>query len=130
VSQANVEIVRRAFAFGMQGRGDPAEALADFHPEVVLNSAEQPAASGRDAVRDNFERWRSAWEQIEASAEEFIDAGDRVIVTAYFRGRGRGSGIEVDARFYEVYTLRDGTIVQVDEFTERARALEAAGLGE
>jgi ketosteroid isomerase-like protein len=130
VSQANVEIVRRAFAFGMQGRGDPAEALADFHPDVVLNSFEEPASSGRDAVRENLERWKSAWEEVEATAEEFIDAGDRVIVTAYFRGRGRGSGIEVDARFYEVYTLRDGTIVQIDEFTDRARALEAAGLSE
>jgi uncharacterized protein len=130
VSSENVEIVRRAFAFGMQGQGDPAEALSDFAPDVVLNSVEQGASSGRDAVRANFERWESAWEEVEATAEEFIDGGDRVVVAGHFRGRGRASGVEVDARFYDVFTLRDGVIVRIDEFTERSAALEAAGLRE
>jgi ketosteroid isomerase-like protein len=130
MSQENLEIVRRAFAFGMQGRGDPAEALADFDPDVVLNSVEQGSSRGRSAVRENFERWTSAWERSEATLEEFIDTGDRVVVAAYFRGRGRGSGIELGARFYDVFTLRDGKIVRVDEFTERGEALEAAGLEE
>ena len=49
------------------------------------------------------------------TTEEFIDAGDRVLVTAHHRGRGRGSGIEVDTRLYSVYTLRDGKVVRVDE---------------
>ena len=53
-----------------------------------------------------------------------------MVVTARHRGRGRESGVAVDARFYEVYTLRDGKIVRVDEFVERAEALEAAGLSE
>ncbi len=128
MSQENVEIVRRAFAFKVQGLGDPAEALADFDPDVVLTSVEAGPSQGRDAIRDNLERWKSAWAESEAMAEEFIDAGDRVVVRAYFLARGRGSGIEVDARFYEVYTLRDGKIVRVDEFTDRAKALEAAGL--
>jgi ketosteroid isomerase-like protein len=62
--------------------------------------------------------------------EEIIDAGDRVVLSAHHRGRGRGSGIKVDARYYEVYTLRDGKIIRVDEYTERIAALEAAGLSE
>ena len=59
-----------------------------------------------------------------------FDAGDRVVVTARHRGRGRESGVSVDARFYEIYSLRDGKIVRVDEFAERIEALEAAGLRE
>ena len=51
-------------------------------------------------------------------------------MTARHRGRGRESGVTVDARFYEVYTLRDGRIVRADEFSERQEALEAAGLSE
>jgi len=130
VSQENVEIARRAFAFAVQGRADASAALDDFDPDVVLSSVEQGTSRGRDAVRRNFERWASAWKDVEATAEEFVDAGDRVLITAYFRGRGRGSGVEVDARFYDVYTLRDGRIVRVDEFTDRDDALEAAGLSE
>jgi ketosteroid isomerase-like protein len=128
MSRENLEIVRRAFAFGVQGRGDPVEGLTDFDPDVVVNSVEQGSARGRDAVRANFERWQDVWKEIEATAEEFIDAGDRAAVSAYFRGRGRGSGVEVAARFYYVYTLRHGKVIRVDEFTERADALKAAGL--
>jgi ketosteroid isomerase-like protein len=64
------------------------------------------------------------------TSEEFLDMGDRVVATLHFRGRGRGSGIETEARFYEVYTVRDGKIVRMDEYTSHAEALEAVGLRE
>src|SRR6266542_3101192 len=108
MSQENVEIVRRAFEYEMYGRGDRAEAMAIFDPDFVMTPVEEGSSYGLDATRDNFERWRSAWEEFEVTAEEFIDAGDRVIVRARHQGRGRGSGIRVDANFYEVYALREG----------------------
>ena len=37
-------------------------------------------------------------------------------------------GVEVDTRFYPVYTLRGGKVSRVDEFEEMAEALKAAGL--
>ena len=40
------------------------------------------------------------------------------------------SGAEVEGRHFEVYTLRDGKVLRVDEYTDRAEALEAAGLRE
>jgi ketosteroid isomerase-like protein len=46
--------------------------------------------------------WQSTWEDLDVTIEEIIDAGDRVILSAHHRGRGRGSGIEIDARYYEV----------------------------
>lgn len=46
-------------------------------------------------------------------------------MTVRLRGRGRGSGVEIDALFYDLYTLRDGIIVRMDQFTERSQALEA-----
>jgi hypothetical protein len=36
--------------------------------------------------------------------------------------------VAVNAPLYEVYTLRNRKIIRVDEFSERAPALEAAGL--
>jgi ketosteroid isomerase-like protein len=53
-----------------------------------------------------------------------------VVVTLYWKGRGRASGIQVDVRLYEVYTLHEGRIVRIDEFTERDEALEAARPGD
>jgi ketosteroid isomerase-like protein len=129
MSQENVEIVRRAFEYEISGRGS-VEGLACFDRDVVMNPVEESPSYGVNAIRDNFEHWQGAWEELEVTVEETIDAGDRVVLSAHHRGRGRGSGIKVDARFYEVYTLREGKIVRVDEFTERAEALEAAGLSE
>jgi ketosteroid isomerase-like protein len=93
-----------------------------------MSPVEEGPSHGLDAIRDNIEHWKSAWEELEVTAEEFIDAGDRVLVTVHHRGRGRESGIEVDARFYEVYAVSDGKVVRVDEYAQRAEALEAAGL--
>ena len=68
--------------------------------------------------------------QLETIPKEFTDAGDRVVVTVHFRGRGQESGAEVDARSHHVYTLRDGKTIRMDEFMDRADALKAAGLPE
>jgi ketosteroid isomerase-like protein len=130
MSQENVEIVRWAFAYEMYGRGDRAQAADYFAPDFVMNTIEEGAFYGLDSIRDNIEHWASAWEDFDVIAEEFLDAGDQVVVTARHRGRGRASGVIVDARFYEVYTLRDGKITRADEYADRAEALEAAGLQE
>jgi ketosteroid isomerase-like protein len=129
MSEENVEVVRRAFQYLASGRGG-SEVLASFDPNVVMKPVETGATYGVIAIRDNFERWQSTFDELEVTVEEIIDAGDRVVHSAHWRGRGRGSGVEVDARYSEVYTLRDGKIIRVDEYTERADALEAAGLSE
>ena len=100
MSQQNVETVRRAFEYEISGRGDIAEVLASFDPHVVMNPVEEGASYGVDAIRDNFEHWQGAWEDLEVTIDEVIDAGDRVVLSAHHRGRGRGSGLEIEARYW------------------------------
>ncbi len=123
-----MEIVRRALAYEVDGVGGRAEAEAIFDPNVVMNPSDEKPSYGFDAMRDDMERWASAFEELEVTVEEIIDAGNQVIVVAHHEGRGRNSGVKVDTRFYEVYTVREGKVSRVDEYTERAKALEAAGL--
>ena len=104
--------------------------MSDLDPDMAWNPVDEAASQGHDGVRAALARWEGEWDEYEATAEEFVDMGDRVVATLHFHGRGRGSGVETDARFYEVYTVRDGKIVRMDEFTERSEALEAAGLSE
>ena len=125
-----MEIVRRALAYEYDGVGGRAEAEAIFDPHVVLNPSDETPSSGYDAMRDDMERWERAFEGLKVTFEEIIDAGDQVVVVAHHEGRGRQSGIEVDTRFYEVYSVCEGKVSRVDEFTERAKAFEAAGLSE
>ena len=128
MSEESVGIVRRAWEIEAVGRDHRDKALAVYDPNVVAKPLEERPAYGLDAYLDYLERWFGAWEELDQAAEEYIGAGDRVIVTGYFRGRGRGSGAEVDSRIYVLYTLRGGKIVAVDEFAERDEALEVAGL--
>jgi ketosteroid isomerase-like protein len=121
VLQKNVEIVRRFLVID-----DLDEALTYADPAIVWNPVEESSAKGHDAVRASTLRWRGEWNDYELIPEEFTDMGDRVVVTVRFHARGRRSGIEVDARLYDVFTVRDGKIVRMDQFAERSEAIQAA----
>jgi ketosteroid isomerase-like protein len=125
MSQENVEIVRRFLVVD-----DFDEALTYADPDIVWNPVEESSAQGHEAVRASTARWKGEWDDYELIPEDFADVGDCVVATVRFRARGRGSGIEVDARLYDVFTLRDGRIVRMDQFTEQSEALDAAGLRE
>jgi ketosteroid isomerase-like protein len=125
MSRENVEIVRRFLVVD-----DLDEALKYADPGIVWNPVEESWSQGHDAVRASTARWKSEWDDYELIPEEFADMNDRVVVTVRFRARGRGSGVEIDARLYDVFTLRDGKIVRMDQFAEQSEALEAVGLRE
>jgi ketosteroid isomerase-like protein len=76
MSQANVEVVRRLFD-GYR-RGDYAEAAECLAGHVVYEIGQELRVRGREEVRAIWERW----DELETVPEEFIDAGQKVLVTA------------------------------------------------
>ena len=128
MSQENEEIVREAW--DTYSRRDY-DRVAGFHdPHIVVITLEDGAVYGNDAVIANYKRWHEAWETAETTLEEVVGHGDRMFLAVRFHGRGRASGIEVEERLYEIYMLRDGKVLRIDEYEGRAEALEAAGLSE
>jgi ketosteroid isomerase-like protein len=93
MSQENVEVVREL----AYSRGDFDHVVALCDPHIVMISLEEGPLYGSGAARRNYERWRDTWEEAETTVEEVIGLGDRVFVMARFRGRGRASGVEVEA---------------------------------
>jgi ketosteroid isomerase-like protein len=55
-------------------------------------------------------------------------SGDRILVPMRGRARGKGSRVQVDERFYQLYTVRDGMIIRLAEYSDEDQALQAAGL--
>jgi ketosteroid isomerase-like protein len=51
--------------------------------------------------------------------------GDRVLVPVIQRARGKGSGVEVEQRFYQLFGLRDGKVIRFEEYADEAVALKA-----
>jgi ketosteroid isomerase-like protein len=128
MSEENVEIAQGFLQACASGDLDGALAHAD--PKIVWNPTQEGQAEGITAVRDTMERWEDSFEDLELTYEETIDVGDRVLLRTHVSGRGRGSGVEVNTRSYMLWTLQGSKVVRMDEFTERADALEAAGLRE
>jgi ketosteroid isomerase-like protein len=128
MSQENVEVVREFTEAYLRGAFD--EALAHLAPKLVYEVGQELPARTPAEVRAMWERWESDWDELETVPEEYIDAGDQVILAVRYSGRGRASGIAVEDRQFEVHTLSEGKIVRKVEFSDRFQALEAAGIPE
>ena len=64
-------------------------------------------------------------------AESFRAAGDdRVLVFVRAHRVGGGSGLEVVGSFAHLVTIRGNRLVRTEVYTDRSKALEAAGLRE
>lgn len=134
VSQENVEIVREAFE-ASQG-GDPEKTARLVDPEVEFHGTvgglqEGEIAHGQSEIDEKFEAQDlEAWEERRLEAEEFIDAGDNVVVLLHEYRRGKGSGIELETETAVVVAVSGGRVVRLQGYMDRAAALEAAGLSE
>ena len=86
---------------------------------------------GPDEVIRFWEGIDETFEDLKLQPQEFVDAGDRVATRLRHFGRGKRSGIEIDAELYhQVATFRAGRMVRIEYFGEWSEALEAAGLEE
>jgi ketosteroid isomerase-like protein len=63
-------------------------------------------------------------------SEEFISAGDSVLVSTRQQGIARISGIPSDEDYFTVWSFRGRKVIRIETFRERAQALEAAGLSD
>ena len=106
------------------------DSLEFMHPDIEWHrgavSIEGGVIRGRDQVRalmtpDMFDRQ-------EIKVGEIQTNGEKVLVETTFRVRGRSSGIELENRGWQVWTVRDNLAVRVELYDEEAEALAAAGL--
>jgi ketosteroid isomerase-like protein len=127
-----VELVRR---LNEAFKAHDADAYLSFlAPDVV----HRPIATfttkeyrGRDAVWAFRAEWHDAWaDDFEGQLETIREYGDAVIALVRFSGHARASGIEIRGGVFQVFRFRDGLVARIEDFTDRADALKAAGLEE
>ena len=126
-------IARLRDAYAAFNRGDYDEMLeAVVHPEVeFFPPGGQPTIRGADRFRAWMEP--DAFESQTLEVLDFHAAGNKVLVRQRMTARGAGSGIEIDAEVWAVWTYDEaGLVVRVQGFLphERAEAVAAAGLAE
>jgi ketosteroid isomerase-like protein len=133
VSQENLELVRQVMeTFTEAGMEESARRF--FHVDGVFEEPpEQPSpavARGRDAAIRTYRQFDEAWEEHRSDVEEMRVVDDeRVLVLSLEHFRGR-DGIEVTQPCGNLFTLREGKVIRLQSFWERANAFAAAGLEE
>ena len=126
VGQENLEMVMIDF-FGALRRGDFEAVAALLDSDVSWQGLrDEWVCHGREEVVETF-RWGLV-QRREIDALEFTRGGEQVVLGA------RGASIDaveeetVEGQIFNVFTLRDGRIVRIDDYRGRSEALGAAGV--
>jgi ketosteroid isomerase-like protein len=133
MSQENVEIAGQGID-AYNGRDIDAFAdltTADFEWFPALDrTVEARSYRGREGIETYLGEVRNTWEELHVLGDEIRDLGDRVLVLGRVEGRGRGSGVQVDAPVGFVIDFRGVKVSRVRAYLDQGEALRAAGLAE
>src|SRR5919201_3284636 len=128
MSKENVELAQRVLGH-LVATGEVLWDAAD--PEIEVHDHDTPDQGdyvGHEDLTRWLEEWGAAWAEWSIEPEEFIDAGDSVVVLIRMKAEGRGSGIELDRQDALVYEIHRGLIKRIDYYNDRDEALKAVGL--
>jgi len=137
MSKENVERAREAYAaLSVAIRsGDLDGYFQEYmHPEIewvpMEGALDVDVSVGHEAVKARLMTMLEIMRKPEIEAQEIIDAGEKLFIAIRIAGRGRGSGIDMEASWFHVLTARDDKLVRIEWYASRAEALEATGLRE
>jgi len=123
MAQQDVETMRRAYdAFN---RGDIPAVLQAFDANIEWlepGGGAAPKGTFQGAQRvaeDVFAKVPEHFERFEAGAEQFIDAGNTLVVVGRFRGRSK-QGRDMDLPFAHVWAMRGGKAARFQNCPEAA----------
>jgi ketosteroid isomerase-like protein len=131
VSQENINQIRAGFeSFNRTGEITADHLAPDFELHQASSIVDTAGVfRGPHAFEDMMQELQGAFEELNFEAEEFIEApAGEIVVFIHARGRGRGSGVEIDNHIAQVWTFRDDKAVRMVAYEDRDQALDAAGL--
>jgi ketosteroid isomerase-like protein len=136
MSQENVEAIQELWESWVN-ENDPAELgdLTLIDPDVVYEDDSLPDHVGESYVghaglRRAWARFAEPWTDFQVDLAWAREAGNQVVSYHRVRGKGRSSGLEMQASYAYVWTFGDGKVVALRSYGNPAEALEVAGLSE
>ena len=127
MSAENVEVVRDAYeAFR---RGDLEGVGKSFADDVEWESPDTLPTGGvfrgRDAVLGSFAELSKYWSKFNVDPDEYIDAGDHVVVRGLQSVTGPGGSTE--SRYLHLFTLRNGKVTRGEYIADTVKGRESLG---
>ncbi|MET1113204.1 MAG: nuclear transport factor 2 family protein [Allosphingosinicella sp.] len=132
MSEQNVATIRAIYdAFAA---GDIPGVVGRMSEDMVWNEAENfPYADGNPyrgpaaILSGVFGRLGAEWDGFAALPEEFLDAGDTVVVLGRYRGACKATGRALDAQLAHVWRVADGKAVRFQQYTDTLQAARVMG---
>lgn len=123
----DVDMLRRAYqAFNEGGVEAFLEHLApEFQVRDRASSPDRETRHGKEGIKQLFASYMEAFDALRLEPEEYIDAGDEIVVSLRQWVRGKGSGAEVGGRIAHVWTVRGANVLRLRIFGDKESALEA-----
>lgn len=125
---ATADVQALQLGYEALNRGDLSAVLELLDPEIEWHEPEPSPEAGAHTGRDSFERffrsWIDSFEDFRVEPERVIERGGRLIVIVRQSGRGRASGVEIDARIAHVWTVEHGRAVRWESVADADAALD------
>jgi ketosteroid isomerase-like protein len=133
MSRENVEVVRALYEV-WDGPNGQKKALAFLSDDFEFVNPDYAVERG---TRHGHAGWSQAMNNLAAAFHhhghelgEMTDLGDRVLCFTTFVARTSADSVAFRQTEPHLWTLRDGKVIRLQWFHDRAEALEAAGLSE
>lgn len=105
--------------------------LADLDPEMEIDDADIPEATGGDSFLALVTRWDEAWDSWHVEHVDIRPADDDQVIALFTMVvKGRGSGVELRRADALVASFRGGKAIKLGYHNDQAQALEVVGLAE
>lgn len=130
MSEESIDLIRRGYE--AYARGDFPAVFALLHPEVeIYQTGLLPWGGtyrGHEQAREFFRRLNEYTEG-RPEPEEFIAAGDEVVVIGRLRGRARASGRSYDLRIAHLWSIKGQQVVRFAAYIDTPGMLAALAGG-
>jgi ketosteroid isomerase-like protein len=130
---SNIEVVRRGYEH-FAAHGDVLVEIAG--PDFVWDMShfggwpEQQTYEGVEGTRAFLQAWSDTWDDWRLEVASMHEAGDKVVAIVHQSGRSKTTGLQVEMKFAQVWTVRDGVETRMDMYQDLSAAMRDAGIVE
>ncbi len=133
MSQENMEVIRGMYASFT--RGDVHAALAQMDQHIEWREADNfiyadhnPYLGPQAVLEGVLIRLASEWQGFTVTPEEWLDAGNHIVVLGSYGGRHKETGREVRAQFAHIWGVMHGRVVRFQQYTDTKQFADAVAI--
>lgn len=130
MSQENMTVIRGMYE--SFSKGDVTSVLGQMHQHIEWREAENFIYADRSPYRGPqavlegvFMRLASEWADFKVMPEEWLDAGNHIVVLGTYSGRHKESSREVRAQFAHIWGVTHGRVVRFQQYTDTKQFADA-----